>query len=104
MWGGRTDDRRRETVRQGQALGKRNLILHDTKHKRMPYTATTYRLAFASRKGESGGAKDGFRSIRAERDVSEVGPPDSLDVEAVPRVVLYAADGTPMVRLIGFTK
>lgn len=42
--------------------------------------------------------------VRAERDVSEVGPPSTVEVESVPRIVLYAADGTPLVRQIGFRK
>ncbi len=41
--------------------------------------------------------------IRAERDESEVSHPSSVDVEAVPRIVLYGADGSPLVRQIGFT-
>jgi len=40
--------------------------------------------------------------VRADVSFSEVAPPQSLSVEAVPRVVLYAPDGTPMVRQIGF--
>ena len=41
-------------------------------------------------------------SERADYDRPEVPPPASVDMEAVPRVVLYRADGTPLVRQIGF--
>lgn len=40
--------------------------------------------------------------VVAERNESEVGPPQSVEVEAVPRVVLYAHDGTPLTRRIGY--
>jgi len=44
------------------------------------------------------------RPIKNERDTSEVPPPSSVTVTAEPKVVLYKADGTPLVRPIGFTR
>jgi hypothetical protein len=38
----------------------------------------------------------------AEQHFSEVSPPQSVEVECEPRVVLYQADGTPLKRQIGF--
>lgn len=37
-------------------------------------------------------------------DYSGVTPPSSVAVEAVPRVILFKADGTALVRPIGFVR
>ena len=42
------------------------------------------------------------RRIVGERNESEVGPPQSVNVEAAQRLVLYSHDGTPLTRQIGF--
>jgi len=42
------------------------------------------------------------RAFVASDDAPVIPPPNSVQVEAVPRVVLYAHDGTPLQRKMGF--
>lgn len=45
-----------------------------------------------------------MKRIVLERDISEVPPPTTVITEAVPKIVLFTADGTPLGRQIGFVK